>query len=142
MGFRAARIAATTFDAFAPDAKVIHADIDPAEISKNRVADIPIVGDLRQTLQGLLPKVKEEMQRNPRDISGWKHHLDYICERYPLAYDEPDDGLLPAQYVVKRIGEMVGKDAIYCTGVGPVSYTHLTLPTKPMMCRSRWSPYH
>ena len=97
-------------DAFAPDAKVIHADIDPAEISKNRVADIPIVGDLRQTLQGLLPKVKEEMQRNPRDISGWKHHLDYICERYPLAYDEPDDGLLPAQYVVKRIGEMVGKD--------------------------------
>lgn len=105
-------------DAFAPDAKVIHADIDPAEISKNRVADIPIVGDLRQTLQGLLPKVKEEMQRNPRDISGWKHHLDYICERYPLAYDEPDDGLLPAQYVVKRIGEMVGKDAIYCTGVG------------------------
>lgn len=105
-------------DAFAPDAKVIHADIDPAEISKNRVADIPIVGDLRQTLQGLLPKVKEEMQRNPRDISGWKHHLDYICERYPLAYDEPDDGLLPAQYVIKRIGEMVGKDAIYCTGVG------------------------
>ena len=105
-------------DAFAPDAKVIHADIDPAEISKNRVADVPIVGDLRQTLQGLLPKVKEEMQRNPRDISGWKHHLDYICERYPLAYDEPDDGLLPAQYVVKRIGEMVGKDAIYCTGVG------------------------
>lgn len=105
-------------DAFAPDAKVIHADIDPAEISKNRVADIPIVGDLRQTLQGLLPKVKEEMQRNPRDISGWKHHLDYICERYPLAYDEPDDGLLPAQYVVKRIGEMAGKDAIYCTGVG------------------------
>lgn len=105
-------------DSFAPDAKVIHADIDPAEISKNRVADIPIVGDLRQTLQGLLPKVKEEMQRNPRDISGWKHHLDYICERYPLAYDKPDDGLLPAQYVVKRIGEMVGKDAIYCTGVG------------------------
>ena len=105
-------------DAFAPDAKVIHADIDPAEISKNRVADVPIVGDLRQTLQGLLPKVKAEMQRNPRDISGWKHHLDYICERYPLAYDEPDDGLLPAQYVVKRIGEMVGKDAIYCTGVG------------------------
>lgn len=105
-------------DAFALDAKVIHADIDPAEISKNRVADIPIVGDLRQTLQGLLPKVKEEMQRNPRDISGWKHHLDYICERYPLAYDEPDDGLLPAQYVIKRIGEMVGKDAIYCTGVG------------------------
>lgn len=105
-------------DAFAPDAKVIHADIDPAEISKNRVADVPIVGDLRQTLQGLLPKVKEEMQRNPRDISGWKHHLDYIRERYPLAYDEPDDGLLPAQYVVKRIGEMVGKDAIYCTGVG------------------------
>lgn len=105
-------------DTFAPDAKVIHADIDPAEISKNRVADIPIVGDLRQTLQGLLPKVKAEMQRNPRDISGWKHHLDYICKRYPLAYDEPDDGLLPAQYVVKRIGEMVGKDAIYCTGVG------------------------
>lgn len=105
-------------DTFAPDAKVIHADIDPAEISKNRVADIPIVGDLRQTLQGLLPKVKAEMQRNPRDISGWKHHLDYICKRYPLAYDEPDDGLLPAQYVVKRIGEMVGRDAIYCTGVG------------------------
>lgn len=105
--------------AFAPDAKVIHVDIDPAEISKNRYADVPIVGDLKQTLQLLIPALEEELTRHPAaNLDGWYNHLNYIRKRYPLAYQDPKDGKLAAQYVIERIGQLVGSEAIYCTGVG------------------------
>lgn len=106
-------------DAFAPEAKVIHVDIDPAEISKNRVADIPIVGDLKETLQSLNQELKDFYgQEEKPDLKGWFKYLDYVRERYPLAYEETPDGTLAPQYVIERIGELVGQDAIYCTGVG------------------------
>lgn len=106
-------------DAFAPQAKVIHIDIDPAEISKNRFADVPIVGDLKEALQLLNQEIRSlHAQGKENDISGWWNHLDYISKRFPLHYDEPKDGMLAAQYVIKRLGELVGTDAIYCAGVG------------------------
>ncbi len=102
-------------DSFAPKAKVIHADIDPAEISKNRIADLPVVGDARAFLHELNAAMgKVEMQ----DLSGWHHNLASLKKRYPLGWEEPTEGRLSPQYVIKRIGELSGPDAIYASGVG------------------------
>ncbi len=104
---------------FAPDARVIHADIDPAEISKNRRADVPIVGDCREVISDLITAVKSEHQAGRRaDISAWWTQLDDWRTTYPVGYDEPADGTLAPQYVIKRIGEIAGPEAIYAAGVG------------------------
>ncbi len=102
-------------DTFAPRAAVIHADIDPAEISKNRVADVPIVGDLRYTLAELNELMRE---RPTNDLSGWLRYLDQLRERYEAAIEPTKDGELSPEWVIKRLGELVGPDAIYATGVG------------------------
>jgi len=101
--------------AFAPLAKVIHADIDPAEIGKNRAADLPIVGDAKAVLTELVSLF--ETMEHP-DWKPWRDYLDSLKARYPLGWDEPTDGKLSPQAVIKRIGELVGPDAIYVTGVG------------------------
>ncbi|HWG12283.1 MAG TPA: acetolactate synthase large subunit [Streptosporangiaceae bacterium] len=104
---------------FAPDAKVIHADIDPAEISKNRRADVPIVGDCREVIADLTTAIKSEHQNGRRgDHDAWWTQLDAWRTTYPVGYDEPSDGTLAPQYVIKRIGEIAGPDAIYAAGVG------------------------
>jgi acetolactate synthase-1/2/3 large subunit len=104
---------------FAPGAAVIQADIDPAEIVKNRAADVPIVGDVRDVLAELVPAVEAEFAAGHRvDLSGWWRLLDRWRETYPLGYDEPDDGSLSPQYVVERIGRLAGPEAIFATGVG------------------------
>jgi acetolactate synthase-1/2/3 large subunit len=104
---------------FAPDAQVIHADIDPAEISKNRRADVPIVGDCREVISDLITAVKSEHQAGWRgDTGAWWTQLDDWRTTYPVGYDEPTDGTLAPQYVIKRIGEIAGPEAIYAAGVG------------------------
>jgi len=106
-------------DSFAPDAKIVHADIDPAEIGKNRHADVPIVGDARHVIDELIAAVGAEHTAGRRaDLTDWWATLTDLRERYPLGYEEPDDGTLAPQYVIKRIGEIAGPDAIYCAGVG------------------------
>jgi acetolactate synthase I/II/III large subunit len=104
---------------FAPGAAVIHADIDPAEISKNRVADIPIVGDARDVLVELANAVTAEIAegRTP-DYAAWWRQCDGWRRTYPLGYDEPSDGALAPQYVVERLGRIAGPDAVYVAGVG------------------------
>ncbi len=102
-------------DSFAPGAKVIHADIDPAEIGKNRQADVPIVGDARQTIIALIKALQS--RRDEIDIAQWWATLDGWRERFPLGYDEHAGELAP-QYVIERLGRIVGPDAIYCAGVG------------------------
>ncbi|MBP2476939.1 acetolactate synthase-1/2/3 large subunit [Crossiella equi] len=104
---------------FAPDAQVIHADIDPAEISKNRKADVPIVGDVKEIIADLVPAVRSEYDHGTRaDISAWWTMLDGMRESFPLGYDWPADGTLSPQYVIERIGALVGPDAAYVAGVG------------------------
>jgi acetolactate synthase-1/2/3 large subunit len=104
---------------FAPNATVVHADIDPAEIGKNRHADVPIVGDARHVIDELIGAVTAEHNAGRRaDLTDWWATLDDLRERYPLGYEEPEDGTLAPQYVIKRIGEIVGPEAIYCAGVG------------------------
>ncbi len=100
---------------FAPGAKIIHADIDPAEISKNRVADVPIVGDCKEViteLTGLLA-ASGKLQ-----IDDWVSSLIDIKKRYPTGFDEPEDGSLSPQHVIQRIGQIAGPDAYYVAGVG------------------------
>jgi acetolactate synthase-1/2/3 large subunit len=104
-------------DSFAPDAKVVHADIDPAEIGKNRHADVPIVGDARHVIDELIAAVSATAG-GASAYEPWWATLNDLRERYPLGYDEPDDGTLAPQYVIQRIGELVGSDAIYVAGVG------------------------
>jgi acetolactate synthase-1/2/3 large subunit len=103
---------------FAPNAKVIHADIDPAEIGKNRYADVPIIGDLGPIIRALIPAVKAEFAKNKADITQWWRQMNSLRQKYPLGYNEPSDGSLSPQYVIERIGAITGPDGIYVAGVG------------------------
>ncbi len=104
---------------FAPSAAVIHADIDPAEISKNRVADVPIVGNCREVIAELAAALQAEHVAGRRaDLTGWWRQLDRTRDTYPLGYDDPPDGSLAPQYVIKRIGAIAGPEALYVAGVG------------------------
>ena len=102
-------------DSFAPGAKVIHVDIDPAEISKNRIADVPIVGDCKDAIDELIGRLREQQLR---PLDPWITYLKDLRRRYPTGYDLPDDGTLAPQQVIKRIGELTGPDAYYAAGVG------------------------
>ncbi len=104
---------------FAPDAKVIHADIDPAEISKNRRADVPIVGDAKEVIAELVSTLQAELAAGRSfDLDSWWAELDRWLDKYPLGYDIPDDGSLAPQYVIERLGKIAGPDALYVAGVG------------------------
>jgi acetolactate synthase-1/2/3 large subunit len=106
-------------DSFAPDALIVHADIDPAEISKNRRADVPIVGDCKEVIADLITAVRIDHQHGRQgDLAQWWTLLEGWRSKYPLGYDEPEDGSLAPQYVIERIGKLVGADAIYLAGVG------------------------
>ena len=106
-------------DSFAPGAMVVHADIDPAEIGKNRHADVPIVGDARHVIDELIAAVEAEHAAGRRtDLSAWWAYLDDLRERYPLGWEEHADGTLAPQHVIKRLGEIVGPSGIYVAGVG------------------------
>ena len=104
---------------FAPHAAIIHADIDPAEIGKNRAADVPIVGDCRETIADLVVAVQEVYNGGSRaDITAWWRQVDGWRETYPLGYEDPPDGSLAPQHVISRIGSIAGPEAIYVSGVG------------------------
>ncbi|MEO6957744.1 MAG: acetolactate synthase large subunit [Antricoccus sp.] len=104
---------------FAPGAKVIHADIDPAEISKNRTADVPIVGDCKETLRELISALQVlRGTSEPADISPWIRQLKGWSQSFPLGYDWPADGSLSPQYVIERLSAISDEDTIWCAGVG------------------------
>ena len=103
---------------FAPGAKVIHADIDPAEIGKNRHADVPVIGDVRLTMAQLLPAVKAEFAKSQPDLTAWWKQVESWRTTYPVGYDMPSDGSLSPQYVIERLGKISGPDTIYTAGVG------------------------
>jgi len=103
---------------FAPLAKIIHADIDPAEIGKNRRADVALVGDLKRSIEALIPALTAEYSKNKPDLSAWWIQLNSWRSRYPLGYDHPEDGSLSPQFVIERLGKIAGPEAIYVSGVG------------------------
>ena len=107
-------------DSFAPDAKVIHADIDPAEIGKNRAVDVPIVGDCQAVIVDLIETLRNERATDPStpDISEWWAYLNKMRSTYPLSYDRQSDGSMSPEFVISAIGKAAGPDAVYVAGVG------------------------
>nr|WP_119590406.1 acetolactate synthase large subunit [Streptomyces scabiei] len=111
-------------DSFAPFAKIVHADIDPAEIGKNRAADVPIVGDAREVIADLIQAVqKEHSEAGPEEAdapryAAWWKDLNRWRETYPLGYDQPGDGSLSPQHVIERIGQLAPEGTIFTAGVG------------------------
>jgi acetolactate synthase-1/2/3 large subunit len=107
-------------DAFAPEATVIHVDIDPAEIGKNRAAAVPIVGDCKDVIAKLaieIAKRQEEVGGTP-DRKAWLAQLAEWQQTYPYRYDQQPDGPLKPQYCIERLYEAAGEDAIVVSGVG------------------------
>lgn len=104
---------------FAPDAKVIHVDVDPAEIGKVRRADVPVVGDARLVLVALLNRLmavrtgSEAPAREP-----WFDQLRLWQREKPLRYEQPDDGPVKSQYFIERLHQSLGGDAVIVAGVG------------------------
>ena len=102
-------------DTFAPNAKIIHADIDPAEISKNRQADVPIVGDVKAVITELNGVLRGA---DLPDYTAWRNYLGAIKHKYRVPTEPTHEGMLSPEYVIKRIGELTGPDAFYAAGVG------------------------
>ncbi len=107
---------------FAPGAKVIHADIDPAEISKNRVADVPIVGDAKAILAELAAAIESPTgpgaDVRPERYAAWAARTKGWSESYPVGYQAADSAALMPQQVIEKIGEIAGPEAVYTAGVG------------------------
>ena len=97
--------------AFAPGAKIIHIDIDPAEVGKNVGVTVPIVGDAKRVLHALANEVE------PAVRSEWLKEIDELRERYPSRVQMDSDKLLP-QFVVRELCEATGGSAVIVTGVG------------------------
>jgi acetolactate synthase-1/2/3 large subunit len=117
---------------FAPSAKILHADIDPAEIGKNRHADVAVVGDVKETIAALIPALKAALAKNKPDLTAWLRQMNSLKSTYPLGFDTPDDGSLSPQLVIQRLGQISGTDTIFTAGVGQhqmwasqfISYEH------------------
>jgi acetolactate synthase I/II/III large subunit len=110
-------------DAFAPLAKVIHVDVDPAEIGKNREVDVPIVGDVKVVLGQLLRVLDDKAEKGlldplVPDTAAWRTHLDELKRDHPLLLDQPDTGVLKPQTAIRAIYDTWGDDAVYVSGVG------------------------
>ena len=106
---------------FAPDAKIIHVDIDPAELGKVRRPDVPIVGDCRLVIEEMVKALHRRIDRGDEmaDKSAWRSTLSGWQERYPLAYEDPTDGeQLKPQMVLEHLRDSVPEDTILCSGVG------------------------
>lgn len=106
-------------DSFAPAAKVVHADIDPAEISKNRVADVPIVGDAADVARALLAALADRLaDGDERDYEAWWQLMNGLRENYPLGWTATADDYTAPQHVISRISAISGPESIFVAGVG------------------------
>src|SRR5215831_15030030 len=111
-------------DAFAPNAEIVHIDIDPSSISKNIKVDVPIVGDCRRVLRALVEAVREEMRTDAQLPSlvrearkQWAVQVEDWKRKYPLHYDWDDEVIKP-QYVIQQISNLTSGEAMVITGVG------------------------
>jgi acetolactate synthase-1/2/3 large subunit len=105
--------------AFAPEAKIIHADIDPAEIGKNRHVDVPIVGDARSVTRALArAALRSNREQGSVDRSPWLATVSSWSREYPIVYAQEEDGPIKPQFVVDAFGRATAGEAITVTGVG------------------------
>ncbi|MFI5295304.1 MAG: biosynthetic-type acetolactate synthase large subunit [Thermodesulfovibrionales bacterium] len=104
--------------AFAPNAKIVHIDIDPTSIKKNVRVDVPIVGDVKKVLQAMNKVLKEEVKEQWQEVrKAWLKQISAWKAERPMSYDKDTDIIKP-QYVVEKINELTKGDAIICTEVG------------------------
>ncbi|MGV9949638.1 acetolactate synthase large subunit [Rhodococcus aetherivorans] len=104
---------------FASQAEVIHVDIDPAEIGKNRVADVPVVGDCKSAISALIDQIcTDRTDSSAPDLTDWYADLDAIRETFPVGYNRPSTGALAPERVIEAIGQAAAPDALYVSGVG------------------------
>ena len=121
-------------DTFATKASVIHVDVDPAEISKIRTADVPIVGDLIDVVPALISACRAQFAEEPRaEIDQWLTEVAHIRVTYPTDWTDTDDGLLQPQEVITHLDRAASEDTIWVTGVGQhqmwaAHYLHFTRP--------------
>ncbi|ETJ01491.1 MAG: Acetolactate synthase [Actinomyces urogenitalis DORA_12] len=106
-------------DTFARHASVIHVDIDPAEISKIREADVPIVGDLKDVVPALSSACRDQFAAEPRvEIDQWLTEVAHTKATYPTSWTDTDDGLLQPQEVITHLARLAPEDTVWVTGVG------------------------
>jgi acetolactate synthase-1/2/3 large subunit len=120
---------------FAPHAKFIHIDVDPAEISKNIPAHIPIVGDAKSVLTRLLKEYRSLDGVETSRMDEWWSRIEGWREKHPLRYDDSSDGEIKPQYMVQALYEATGGDAIVCSDVGQhqmwaAQYYHFSKPRR------------
>jgi acetolactate synthase-1/2/3 large subunit len=102
---------------FAPRAKFIHIDVDPAEISKNVPAHIPIVGDAKNVLAKLVSEYRA-IGADPARLDAWWSRIDGWKAKYPLAYEDTTDAEIKPQFMVRALWEATGGEAIVSSDVG------------------------
>ena len=107
-------------DAFAPDATVIHVDIDPAEIGKNRVVEVPIVGDCKDVIGKLAHEIgkRQDEAAGVPDRTTWLGRLEAWKREFPYRYDQQPDGPLKPQFCIERLRDAADEDTIVVSGVG------------------------
>src|SRR5204863_6652551 len=120
---------------FAPNAKFIHIDVDPAEISKNIPAHIPIVGDCKNVLTKLIKEYRSLEATDPSRMDEWWSRIEKWRADHPLRYDDSSDGEIKPQYMVQALYEATGGDAIVCSDVGQhqmwaAQYYHFNQPRR------------
>ncbi len=103
--------------AFAPHARIIHVDVDPAEIGKNVTPLIPIVGDAKHVCAGLVNEL-QGMEWPPERTEPWLARIAERRREFPLHYEDPTDGTLAPQFVIQEIDRVTAHDAVVCTDVG------------------------
>ena len=104
---------------FAPNAKIIHVDVDPAELGKVRRADVPIVGDAKSVIIELIKAVRSEHEKHGTpEISEWIATLRDWQERFPLKYEQEEGGPLKPQFCIEALRDNTPDDTILCSGVG------------------------
>ena len=107
-------------DAFAPNATVIHVDVDPAEIGKNRAVEVPIVGDCKDVIGKLAHEIgkRQDEAGGVPDRHAWLGQLEAWKQEFPYAYDQQPDGPLKPQFCIERLRDAADEDAIVVSGVG------------------------
>jgi len=106
-------------DAFAPDAKIIHIDVDPSSISKNIHAHLPIVGDVGVVLKQLLEEIaRKNYAPDPDALELWWEQINEWRAKDSLGFEQPEDGPIKPQSVIRKVYEKTSGDAIVATDVG------------------------
>ena len=122
-------------DEFSPKSKKVHIDIDPSSINKNVKVDLPIVGDVAEVITSTIKTIKKVKpnfaKSNKQKVSKWWEQIQKWRSINSFDFIDSTETIKP-QYAVQRLYELTkNKDTYITTEVGPVSYTHLTLPTTP-----------